>query len=62
MGYLFLGRQLQLQTCPFLLRTFVKDGAFHRFESLTAPLPKDDEVDLHTWWVEMTERSRFVGF
>lgn len=41
----------QLQVCPFLLRAFVKEGGFHRFETFSAPLPKDDEVDVHTWLV-----------
>lgn len=41
------------QTCPFLMRTFVKVNGFHPlavFES--NKLPIDDEYQIYTWWVQ----------
>ncbi|KAI9022492.1 Sin3 associated polypeptide p18-domain-containing protein [Hyaloraphidium curvatum] len=37
------------KVCPFLLRTFVRDGSFHRIEGFTELPPKEDEIDFHTW-------------
>lgn len=42
------------QTCPFLLRVFVKPGAHHEIDrdfQVPDRLPLPDESQLYAWWV-----------
>ena len=41
-----------LQTAPFLIRTFVKIGTYHRLQQFEdGPLPLGDEQQIYTWYV-----------
>ena len=46
-----------VQTAPFLIRTFVKIGAYHRLAQFEdGPLPLADEQPVYTWCVLDTTR------
>ena len=43
-----------LQTAPFLIRTFIKIGGFHRITQFEeGPLPVADEQQIFTWYVRL---------
>lgn len=46
------GSQSCAQTAPFLIRTFVKIGTYHRLNQFEdGPLPVSDEQQIYTWCV-----------
>lgn len=51
-AYEFLIQYSFLQTCPFLLRTFVKVNGFHSISLFDEnKLPVEDEHQLYTWYM-----------
>ena len=46
------------QTAPFLIRTFVKVGTYHRLNQFEdGPLPTTDEQQIYTWYVFPLEEA-----